>query len=258
MRLLGRLLLALFVCSVVAALALGFWARLPDWLSVTPDRGERFKDVVPSLVYPLRAEPTEFVFSRPQEHVRLLTNADAVPVGPEPTYAYHVEARDEQGRTVVDRNIYLRSVRLYVRGPDGRESEGRLLPHAFTGDESGLVPSGGDAMLIDFERPVSSIRLAQVALGPGVGRILARVQEYRPVSARQLEVGWDRMSADERESLTAGNPLGPDRVGVAEQERILRREWHPVGPSGVRGRDYRLSALYERPGRRRQLLDRKD
>jgi hypothetical protein len=243
MRIAGRIVFALFALGLAGLAIALLWARLPyvERLARTDqlDAG----DANFSIVYPLRNEATRFVFSRPQKQARIITNAGVVPNGPEPTYAYTLEALNNDGAVVWEKTIYLRSIRLYVR-----RQNGRLVHRAFIAGRQGLVPSAADATLVDFGREVSSIRLSQTWLGAGVGSILARVQEYRPVTNRQLQVGWQRLSCAEREELAAGSALGPALVTQEERRRLLAFRWNPVGPSGIRGRHYHQSALYERSG----------
>lgn len=196
-----------------------------------------------SLAYVLRQQPTTFVFSRPQERVRLLTNAELRPGAHDPRYGILVEALDQEGAVVWSRSIFVRSIPLFVR-----REQGRLRPHAFLAGEGALQPSAADATLIDFGRPVAAIRVSGRERDRGAGRIFARVQEQRPISERQLAIGWQRLSEAEHAQLTAGNPLGPVLTSAAERRRLLAERWYPVGPAGIEDRDYVQIMIYERQG----------
>lgn len=194
-----------------------------------------------SIVYPLRIKPTEFVLSRPSEQIRILSNGAMRDPNSNVLYALGVQALDEDGNIILDRTFHLRSNIRYVRG-----STKLLLPAASIRPRNNLIPSAGDATIIMFPRPVTKILLREVKLGDGVGRILARVQEQRPVSERQIKVGWQRLAPAEKEEISAGSPLGHAMLTEAEKQQLLISRWNPVGPSGVEGRDYLQVMLYER------------
>lgn len=243
MRLAGRLLFGGLLLGTLALLMLAVRAGLAASGLTTPAAGRAGKEAQPSLVYVLGTEPTSFVLSRPQERVRILTNAELRGTATEPLYGFVVEGLDARGATVWRRNIHVRTIPLFVR-----DRRGRMVPHVFLSQPGALRVSAADVTLIDFGRPVSTVRLRASGRDPSVGRILARVQEQRPVSRRQLQVGWQRLSDAEQVQLTAGNPLGPLLTGNAERQRLLIERWNPVGPAGVQGRDYDQTILYERPG----------
>lgn len=243
MRLAGRLLFSGLLLAALVLLVLGVRAGLAATGLTTPAAGRAGKEAQPSLVYALRREPTSFVFSRPQERVRILTNAELRPGVTEPRYGFVVEALDARGASVWRRAVHVRTIPLFVRG-----RRGRLVPHVFLAEPGALRVSASDATLIDFGRPVSAVRLRVGSQDASVGRTFARVHEQRPVSRSQLQVGWQRLSEAEQAQLTAGNPLGPVLTGEAERRQLLIQRWNPLGPSGVHGRDYVQTILYERPG----------
>ena len=242
MRILGRVIFAL-VLLVLAGAGAALLVRAFPEAEFSGLQGETTRDLDGSIVYPLRREATEFVFSQPQQRARILTSAGLMPNRDLPYYAYEIEGLNEAGQVVWKKTIHLRSLRLFVRGP-----RGRLIPHAFTSDERTLVPSASDTILLDFGRPISAVRLREYRLGAGVGRILARVQERRPVPQRDLQIGWQRLSDEEQEELAAGSALDPALLTGPEKRALLIRRWNPVGPSGIRGRNYLQTMLYELPG----------
>jgi hypothetical protein len=242
-RFAGRLLFGALLVALGLVLVLLLRAGIAGAGLTSPSAAPAYDEIKPSLVYALRSKPTRFVFSRPQERVRILTNAE-LPVGAtEKSYGFLVEALDGRGSIIWRREIHVRSVALFVR-----DERGRLMPHVFMAQQGALQPSAADATMIDFDRPVSAIRFSARGTNPGVARILVRVQEQRPLSSRQVEVGWQRLSEVEQAQLTAGNPIGPAPTSEAERQRLLINGWNPVGPAGVQGRDYVQTVLYERPG----------
>lgn len=242
MRILGRVIFGLVVLVLTGAGAALLIRALPaaDFSGLA---NATTRNLDGSIVYPLRRVETEFVFSQPLQRARILTSAGLMPNRDLPYYAYEIEGLNEAGQMVQKKTIHLRSLRLFVRGP-----RGQLLPHAFTSDERALVPSASDAILVDFGQPVSAVRLREHRLGPGVGWILARVQERRLVPERELEIGWQRVSQEEQEELALGSALDPALLNQQEKRALLIKRWNPVGPSGIPGRNYLQTMLYERPG----------
>lgn len=243
MRIAGRMLFSAFLVALLIALTMLVRAGVTATGLTTPAAGQADEVAQPSLVYPLRRLPSKFVLSRPQERVRILTNAELRPGATEPHYGFVVEALDARGATAWRREIHVRTLPLFVRN-----RRGKLVPHVFLAEPGALQLSAADATLIDFGRPVSALRLRATSKDLGVGRVLARVQEQRPMSPRQLEVGWQRLNEDAKAQLTAGNPLGSALTGEDERQRLLIQRWSPVGPAGVEGRDYLQTILYERHG----------
>jgi len=251
MRVAGRLLFAALVLTLGVFLFLLARASLARLRHDERSAARSYGEAQPSLVYALGPRPTLFVFTRPQQQVRLLTNAELYKRTRDPHYSVIVEALNGDRQIVWRRDIHARTVGFMVR-----LSNGRLVPRAFTPELDGLVSSAGDESLIDFPRPVAAVRLIEGVRAPGVSKILARVQEQRPLSNRQLQVGWQRLTRSEQELLTEGNPLASALVGADERRRLLIRRWHPVGPAGVDGRDYHQTTLYERPGALVRAVDR--
>ncbi len=243
MRLAGRMLFGALVLVLCAVLFLVARASLAQLRHDARPAARPYGEAQPSLVYKLRRQPTLFVFSRPQRRVRVLTNSQLRRRTSDPHYSVIVEAIDTSGDVIWRRDIHARTVRLFIRRPNGK-----LVPRAFTPQRDGLVSSAGDETLVDFAQPVVAVRLREGTRAPGVASILARVQELRPISERQLQVGWQRLTRVQQEQLSAGNPLGPALVSPEERRRLLTERWHPVGPAGVEGRNYFQTMLYERPG----------
>lgn len=243
MRLLGRILAVAFLAALLGFLFLLVRTGSAAMLSGSPAPGPWSGGAQPSLAYALEREPSTFVFSRLQQRVRILSNVELAGGAMNPLYGFRVEALDDNGERFWSRDIHVRSVPL-----DVRQDDGELVPHAFIRESGAGRLSAGDVTLIDFGRPASAVLLSAVTRETGARRMLVRIQEQRPVSERQQEVGWDRLSPRERNLLSAGNPVGSALLSDDERRNLLVRRWNPVGPAGVEGRDYRRTLIYERPG----------
>lgn len=242
MRIAGR---ALFAAAVVLAAVLALVWLLPAIGGAFQQRlsPPRITDADRSIGYGLSDRPTTFVFSRPQQMVRVITNAELSRAAAFPRYGILVEAIGTDNQVVSNQRIYARSIQLFVRG-----ARKHLVARTFMLPNEGARLSAGDIAVIDYGQPVAAVRLTVAESDPEVGGIFARVQEQRPVSPRQLAVGWDRISESEREELAAGSALPPALIGERAQRRLLLARWHPVGPAGVLGQDYDQVVLYERAG----------
>lgn len=241
MRIAGR---ALFTAAVVFAVLAIAWL-VPAIGGAFQQRlsPPRIADADRSIGYALSDRPTTFVFSRPQRMVRIITNAQLGRAAVFPRYGIMVEAISADNRIVSNQRIFARSIQLFVRG-----ARKHLVPRTFMLPNEGAKLSAGDIAIIAYGEPVAAVRVAVGMSDPEVVGIVARVQEQRPVSPRQLSVGWDRISESEREQLAAGSALPPALIGEHARRGLLRRRWHPVGPAGVLGQDYDQVALYERAG----------
>lgn len=241
MRVIGRLLTVALLLGSAAVLIVWLAAAVSKALPPANSDAVDYRLTDSSFVYPLAPDRTvTFRFSRPQSSARLITHADLQPGAPGAAYSLVVHALDPGGRTVMRREIFLRSIVLYSRA-----SNGRIVPQTFYADSS-FTPTASDITLIEFERPVAELRLQPGNFEPGVARLVARVQEQRPISERQLQAGWQRLSPREQSRIAEGNAFPPDMLTAEERRNLLINRWYPVGPTGVQGFDYQRTILYER------------
>lgn len=241
MRLLGRLLTAVLLLGLAFLVVSWLWSAVPKALPPGKVSEVDYRLTDSSFVFPLRgARYVRFPFSQPQNRVRLITHADLRPGASGGAYSLIVEALDSDGQVILRRELFLRSIVLY-----SRDLRGRIVPRSFYAD-SALTPSASDITVLDFQRPVKELRLQAGRLGPGVARIVARVQEQRPISARQLAVGWQRRSRREQERMAESNAFPAEMLTDEERRNLLANRWYSVGPAGVQEIQYDRTILYER------------
>ncbi|MBA3669169.1 MAG: hypothetical protein H0W71_03775 [Sphingomonas sp.] len=241
MRLLGRLLTALVLLGVIFLVVSWLWSTVSKALPPGMLSKQDYRLTDPSFVFPLRRDRyVRFPFSQPHDSARLITHADLHPGVYGGAYSLIVEALGSDGQVILRREIFLRSIVLY-----SRDLRGRIVPRSFYADST-LTPSASDITVLDFQRPVNELRLKAGRLDPGVARIVARVQEQRPISIRQLAVGWQRLSHREQERMAEGNAFPAEMLTDEERRNLLANRWYPVGPAGVQGIHYDRTILYER------------
>ncbi len=241
MRLLGRFLTAVFLLGFVFLISSWLWSTVSKALPPGKVGGVDYRFTDSSFIFPLTSgKYIRFPFSQPQNKVRLITHADLHPGASGGTYSLIVDAIGSNGQVTLHRELFLRSIVLY-----SNDSRKRLVPRSFYADST-LIPSASDITVLDFQQPVNELRLRTGRIGPGLARIAARVHEQRPISARQLAVGWQRLTRREQERIAEGNAFPAEMLTDGERRNLLANRWYPVGPAGVQGIQYNRSILYER------------
>ncbi len=241
MRLLGRLLTAVLLLGLAFLVVSWLWSAVSKALPPGRVSGVDYRLTVSSFVFPLRGTRyVRFPFSQPQNRARLITHADLRPGASGGAYSVIVEALGSDGQVILRRELFLRSIVHY-----GRDFRGRIVPQSFYAD-SALIPSASDITVMDFQRPVKELRLQAGTLHPGVARMVARVQEQRPITVRQLAAGWQRLSRREQERMAEGNAFPAQMLTEEERWNLLANRWYPVGPAGVQEIQYDRTILYER------------
>ena len=245
LRLLGRLV---FLALVLPPL---IWSGVALWRSIddrsTPGAPDRFAGVHTSFVYPLDTERwTTFPFSSRQTDVRLVSHADVASSAhqnaPDSRWHYAVayQLLDGSGRVVAETVQHVRARITLMESP-----QGGIEPAGFYADDTALT-TFADATVLSLPIGVLEVRARLISADPGIERVSLRVYERPVISEARLPILWRRLGEARREALAEGN-VYPGRL-LSEQERanLLRNRWAPVGPSGVKGADYRVRILYTR------------
>ena len=217
MKILGETIFVLiFVANPCGAAALLF-RFLPELSLSRPDNSTT-RNLDDSIAYPFRRETTELVSCQPQEGARLFRGAGLMPDG---ALARHA----------------------YAGGPSEQ-----LIPRACTNHQRNLVPPTVDATLVNCGQPVSGVRLRKHRLGNPPRRILARVQDHRPVTEHEVQIRWQRHSEQEGEELAAGSALDQALVNPAGKRPLLIQSWNSIDRLVIRGHNILQAMLYGQPG----------
>lgn len=182
------------------------------------------------------------VFSLPPgaDRLRLLVNGSwtgSLPV-PEARFALAYECKDESDTLLGQDTLHFRSVRTLYRGEDGREQaavsfEERDRP-ALDLRTTPLQPPPG----------TTRIRLKLADADPGVADAVLRLYGPNTLTPGTEQVAWQRLRQIEKRRLARATledyRFLPDREIAA----LVRQVWRPLGPDGVKDRDYRVRRVF--------------
>lgn len=247
MRLLGRLLLLALLLPLAAWGMLAAWNGARGWIGGDLATLTRLGTAQTTIAYALDHERwTRFPLSGPQPAIRIVSHAD-VPAAwradaeAEFRYAYALQVLDARGNLLRESVLHQRAAIAALRDPATGEA---FTTAAYADAEE--IPTGSSALVLSLEDlpRAATLRVRLVTAAPEVQRVLVRVQQRNPVNERRLSVQWERMTDAQRTSLAEGNAYPAVLLTEAERSNLLRRQWRPIGPSGVAGRDYRARSLF--------------
>ncbi|WP_043342154.1 hypothetical protein [Belnapia moabensis] len=248
MRLLGRLLLLLLVLPPLAWGALAAWQGARTWVGGDLATLTRLGTAQTTLAYVLDNERwTRFPLVGPQAAVRLVSHADVSAewrddAEAEFRYAYAVQVVDSLGGLLRETVLHQRTGIAALRDPASGEA---FTTTAYADAEE--IPTTASALVLaieDLPRAAAALRLRLVSAVPDISRVAIRVYQRTPVNDRRVAVQWDRLTAEQRIRLAEGNAYPAALLTEAERTNLLRRQWKPIGPSGIAGRDYRSRSLF--------------
>jgi hypothetical protein len=246
MRLLGRLLLLLLLVPPMAWISHAAWNSVPEWGGGELATLTRLGTAQTTIAYALDPERwTQFPFSGTQEAVRIVSHADVAAVwrdDPEAEfrYAFVLQVLDARGAVLGERVLHQRVGISALRDV----VSGEAFTTAAYADAT-EIPTASTALVISLDElpGAASVRLRLASAGPEISRALVRVQQ-RTTNQRRTSVQWERMTEAQREALARGNAYPAALLTGEERHNLLRRQWRPIGPSGVAGRDYRARPLF--------------
>lgn len=247
MRLLGRLLALLVLLPLAAWAGLSAWQGARGWLAGDLATLTRLGTAQTSVAYVLSPDRwTRFPLSGPQQSVRLVSHADVAAAyrdDPEAEFRYAYAVQVTDGRGAVLREAVLHQ-RAQVAALRDRGSGEAFTTAAYADAEE--IPTAANAVVLAIEDlpRAAEVRVRRISAAPEVRRASVRVYERTPVNERRLAVQWERLTPEQRLRIAEGNAYPPALLTEAERTNLLRRQWKPIGPSGVEGRDYRSRSLF--------------
>lgn len=142
-------------------------------------------------------------------------------------YTVEVEALASQGQSLFKRAYHFRRDLLEASLPNGTRTTG-----AFYLDPSAPVPLRSDELLLSFSGPRTPqrLRLRIIEADVAFAEVLTRAYAPAPMSRRDADVQWQRLSPQQRGRLASGNLFPPQVLSQAERERLIATRWTPVPP----------------------------
>ena len=104
-----------------------------------------------------------------------------------------------------------------------------------------------DDTVVASETPVAAIVLRPLGVEKGVEELDVRVYERLPFAGNSALAAFRRRSPAEQAELAKASALPAELLTDEERAALMANRWKVLGPSGIAGRDYRVSVIYERP-----------
>jgi hypothetical protein len=155
-------------------------------------------------------------------------------------YALHYQLVGRDGKVLADR-VYYQNSRLSVY----RDEQGNLY-HANYYRDSSLTPLDGRLMLLGLRLlpKVAYLRLKLEAADPQIAGAVVRVYVPAKIAEHRIGTRWLRLNQRQKEALAEHSVYPASHLSEQERLNLIRHQWSPVGPRGVKGKDYEALALY--------------
>ena len=114
-------------------------------------------------------------------------------------------------------------------------------------------------MVLENNRKLSNTSVLTIPITKRTAKIILKVKSadarVSDVSVRLLGVNkrdindwkkkWERYGSAKRKEVTKSHSLGDEYITRSEIENYLSKEFRPIGPDGIEGRDYVSRTVYE-------------
>lgn len=246
MRRLRRLILLLLLCAFTWWLV-GEALRFYQGYQQAQYRSEWIEQGVGSVGFVLTEKQwLEFDIPDQQSVIRILSNASLIHEEWEledQEYPYVIEYQllDDDGQLLSEVLYHHRS---HVSQPKEDELLGKVPRQFYT--EGELLPADGRLMMINMHglQNPKRLRMRLHSGDPRLQDVVVRCYIRESVAEHKLAYQWARMSEKKREFLARGSIYEHALLSEVEKRNLLTNMWQPMGPIGVRGRDYHDRALY--------------
>jgi len=199
-----------------------------------------------STVYLLNRQTwTEYDLGSAVNELRFIAHAILAPEKLLPDLAFRYNIRyqllDDAGEIVADKIYHLVSKAApYIQDEHSELEYSRFYAR------SELRPSLDQIFYLRLaDYPSARTLRVQAAPSPDdvefIGLRLAVLELIDPVDAVQT---WRRMLREQRDFMLRNHIFPPHSVSTPEISNLLQREWKPIGPAGLAGKDYQVDTLY--------------
>ena len=215
----------------------------PELLAMAPEAAV-------SIAYELdRKRWTSYAIPEGRNPIRIISNASLPPdfrkrrFPPEQEWHYAIQYQvlDSSGAVIEERVYHHRTkLRLFQDKDKKKEynSAFYLTPE--------LQPADARIMLINLTGMAqpSTIRFRLASADPDVRDVTIRAYTPELTPEYRLRPAWQRMNDRQKSRLADGNVYPKELLVEQEKQNLVARMWSPVGPSGVRGRNYVSREIY--------------
>jgi len=144
-------------------------------------------------------------------------------------YALEIEELDAGGRRLRHRTLHFQRDLAEVELLGGGRGSG-----VFYLSEQAPKPLSTATVKLDYagDRQPAKLSVRLIGADPDITDVLLRIHTPEPVSPRNAEAVWQRLSESQRERLAFGNVFPPELLIEQERSNIIASRWRPLGPTG--------------------------
>ncbi len=243
------LLLALLIAAILGFGLPKLWENTERHLQAFKSKQDlSAKNIVTSFVYPLQKERwIKFQIPGHSRKVRILTNAhidSRKDILPDSRWLYSIEYQllSKDGSTL-DGHVYHQRTSL----THYRDKNNKIYHANHFASDRFLVLDGREIILnLSLHEKVAFIRLRLGWHQPEIKGVAARLYVPTKISAHRVGRLWRRLSEDQQDALAKGSVYPAEMLSETEKVNLLKSQWQPLGPVGIKGRDYLSKTLYNR------------
>lgn len=109
-----------------------------------------------------------------------------------------------------------------------------------------IQPADARIMLVNLAGMANpaTIRFRLASADPDVRDVAIRLYAPELTPEYRLRPTWQRMNDRQKSRLAHGNVYPKELLAEQEKQSIVARMWNPLGPSGIRGRNYVSREIY--------------
>ncbi|MBC7963193.1 MAG: hypothetical protein H7Y05_09645 [Steroidobacteraceae bacterium] len=241
---------------IVLTLIAGAWTAA-DWIGLIfkrsaadPELLALVPEAAASIAYELdRRRWTSYTIQEGRNPLRILSNAGLPPeyrkrrFPPEQEWNYGIEYQIlDSGGAVLASRIYHHRTKLRLFQDKNRKREYNasfyLTPK--------VQPADARIMLINLTGLVkpAAIRFRLASADADLRDVSIRLYTPELTPDYRLRPTWQRMNDRQKSRLADGNVYPKELLAEQEKQNIVARIWNPLGPAGVRGRNYVSREIY--------------
>ena len=199
-----------------------------------------------SLAYPIKPDHwLTFALPDGSEQLRIITNAhiqqsETKALEPNWSYAIRYELLDKKNK-VLTQGLYYQHSNLTLYKDEQNEA---LYGNYYL--DKNTVPLDGRLILLGLQgrKDIAFLRISLQTINPAINEAAVRIYVPNKMSDHHVATAWLRMNKQQKDNLAKNSIYPASLLSYVEKINLLKHQWHPVGPTGVEGKNYRSLTLY--------------
>ncbi|MDD1622425.1 MAG: hypothetical protein LUQ11_13195 [Methylococcaceae bacterium] len=199
-----------------------------------------------SLVYTVkRGQWLTFPIPEEISRLRILSNAHIPRLPADPlvsNWKYGVRYQLlKKDNSLLREGVYLHRSNL----PLATDTQGKSTFGEFYLQEALWPLSDRSAILAwDDLNEAAYLRIGFETEHPEIEEIAIRAYTPIKISPHRLASEWLRMDSQQQDNLASGSIYPASLLSEFEKQNLMKHQWHPIGPTGIEGRDFEAKTLY--------------